>query len=239
MGLDLKAIQEKRTNLNAQEIGDDAERAKQWKRFDRNPVFDEAELDQDRESRRQAADRDAALRRRLGLVQRLGRTVATPHTTAVVVHGLQIAKQNDVALVPGMLERGVAWLKTLPGRASRALATSTKRQADRQEQAVEAARRRPRRAVYMVLVDADVEQRRDAATSSTATAPNSPSTARRMFGLALDKQQRSRKARDGHAEHRPVRGRGRREPNRLSQPARRQLLVVLVRQRVSRPTPTT
>ena len=29
MKLDLKAIQEKRTNLNAQEIGDDAERAKQ------------------------------------------------------------------------------------------------------------------------------------------------------------------------------------------------------------------
>ncbi len=41
MQLDLKAIQEKRTNLNAQEIGDDAERAKQWKRYDRNPVFDQ------------------------------------------------------------------------------------------------------------------------------------------------------------------------------------------------------
>jgi len=34
-----------------------------------------------------------------------------PHTTATVVHGLQVAKQNDVALVPGMLERGVEWLK--------------------------------------------------------------------------------------------------------------------------------
>ena len=34
-----------------------------------------------------------------------------PHTTAIVVHGLQIAKQNDVALVPGVLERGVEWLK--------------------------------------------------------------------------------------------------------------------------------
>src|SRR5262249_58094624 len=42
MNLDLKEIQKKRTNLNAQEIGDDQERAKQWKRFDRNPVFDEA-----------------------------------------------------------------------------------------------------------------------------------------------------------------------------------------------------
>ena len=44
MRLDLKAIQQKRTNLNAQEIGDAAERAKGWKRFDRNPVFDQAEL---------------------------------------------------------------------------------------------------------------------------------------------------------------------------------------------------
>ena len=31
-----------------------------------------------------------------------------PHTTAIVVHGLQTAKANDVALVPGMLEKGVA-----------------------------------------------------------------------------------------------------------------------------------
>src|SRR5262249_29713287 len=38
MGLNLKEIQKRRTNLNAQEIGDDKERAKGWKRFDRNPV---------------------------------------------------------------------------------------------------------------------------------------------------------------------------------------------------------
>ncbi|MFG0334910.1 MAG: alpha-2-macroglobulin, partial [Maioricimonas sp. JB049] len=43
MNLDLAAIREKRTNLNAQEIGKDSERAAQWKRYDRNPVFDEAE----------------------------------------------------------------------------------------------------------------------------------------------------------------------------------------------------
>src|SRR5690606_2791108 len=45
MNLDLKAIQEKRTNLNTQEIGDAAERAAQWKRYDRNPVFDEAKVE--------------------------------------------------------------------------------------------------------------------------------------------------------------------------------------------------
>ena len=33
MGLDLKKIQEKRTNLNAQEIGDDRQRMADWKRL--------------------------------------------------------------------------------------------------------------------------------------------------------------------------------------------------------------
>ncbi|HEY2253253.1 MAG TPA: alpha-2-macroglobulin family protein, partial [Planctomycetaceae bacterium] len=44
MNLNLKEIQEKRTNLNAQEIGDDKERAAGWKRYERNPVFDEEEV---------------------------------------------------------------------------------------------------------------------------------------------------------------------------------------------------
>ena len=43
MKLDLKAIRDKRTNLNAQEIGDAKERAKGWKRFKRNPVFDKGQ----------------------------------------------------------------------------------------------------------------------------------------------------------------------------------------------------
>jgi hypothetical protein len=40
MKLDLKAIRDKRTNLNAQELGDAAKRAEGWKRYERNPVFD-------------------------------------------------------------------------------------------------------------------------------------------------------------------------------------------------------
>ncbi len=36
---------------------------------------------------------------------------SSPHTTALVVHGLQLARQNDVAIVHGVLERGVEWLK--------------------------------------------------------------------------------------------------------------------------------
>ncbi len=45
MGLNLKEIAEKRSNLNAQEIGDDKKRAGQWKRWEHNPVFEEKELD--------------------------------------------------------------------------------------------------------------------------------------------------------------------------------------------------
>ena len=45
MGIDLKAIRKKRTNLNAQEIGNDKERAKQWQRLDTNPVFKDKEVD--------------------------------------------------------------------------------------------------------------------------------------------------------------------------------------------------
>lgn len=119
MGLDLKDIQAKRTNLNAQEIGDDQKRAEDWKRNnppnpgvkERNPVFDMEVV--------RAMTKDGV--NRLTNMQNgdggwgwfSGNGEASfPHTTAVVVHGLQIAVENDVALVPGMLDRGVAWLKT-------------------------------------------------------------------------------------------------------------------------------
>ena len=39
-----------------------------------------------------------------------------PHTTAVVIHGLQVARDSDVQLPPGMLERGVEWLKGYQAR---------------------------------------------------------------------------------------------------------------------------
>ena len=132
MKLDLKSIQQKRTNLNAQEIGNDADRAKQWNRLKsnsphpnplptnlrsvpgegtgRNPVFDEDEVRRmvkegvERLTEMQCSDGG------WGWFSGWGEH-SMPHTTAVVVHGLQIARQNDVALVPGVLERGIEWLK--------------------------------------------------------------------------------------------------------------------------------
>ena len=151
MGLDLKAIGAKRTNLNAQEIGDDVERAKGWKRFDRNPVFDEAELVKmvkagvEKLTSMQCSDGGwgwfSGWRER-----------SYPHTTAVVVHGLQVARSNDVALVPGVLDRGVAWLKRYQEREIQKLknAPSKTRPWKSSADNLDAL-------VYMVLVDADID----------------------------------------------------------------------------------
>ncbi len=109
MKLDLKAIQKKRTNLNAQEIGDDKERAKQWKRWERNPVFDEETV---QDMVKKGVRKLTAMQLSdggWGWFSGWGEH-SYPHTTAVVVHGLQLARANGVAIVPGVLKRGVQWL---------------------------------------------------------------------------------------------------------------------------------
>ena len=110
MNLDLADIRDKRTNLNAQEIGNDVERAERWKMFEPNPVFDEDEVSR---MVKQGVERLTSMQLSdggWGWFSGWGER-SWPHTTAVVVHGLQTATKNDVALVPGMLERGVAWLQ--------------------------------------------------------------------------------------------------------------------------------
>ena len=188
MGLDLEDIRKKRTNLNAQEIGDDRDRAKGWQRYDRNPVFDQAEVTKmvksgvNRLTEMQLSDG--------GWGWFSGwREHSYPHTTAYVVHGLQTAKQNDVALVPGMLEKGVAWLT---------------RYQDRQVQLLNNALKNPKKKpwklqadnldafVYMVLVDAGVknDQMRDFLyRDRTTLAVYSLS----MVGIALQKQHEQEK----------------------------------------------
>jgi len=183
MKLDLKDIHAKRTNLNAQEIGDDKARATQWKRFDRNPVFDESEMKSivkdglTRLTNQQCADGG------WGWFSGTGEA-SYPHTTALVVHGLQIARQNDVALVPGVLERGVQWLQRyqaqqvalLKAAAAKKKDTQWKEKADNLDAFA-----------YMVLADANVQDkdmleflyrdRNDLAVHAKAT-----------YGLALHKQ---------------------------------------------------
>jgi len=153
MGLDLAVIREKRSNLNSQEIGDDRQRARQWLRYGRNPVFDEEKV----------ADMVRAGVKRLANMQLsdggwgwfsgYGER-SYPHTTAYVVHGLQIARANDLALPDGVLERGIRWLQqyrqTQVERLQRFDRTQKegKRQADNLDAFV-----------YMVLVDEDSDLR--------------------------------------------------------------------------------
>lgn len=109
MGVNLKEIQEKRTNLNAQQLGDAAERAKQWKRFDRNPVFDDAEV----QLMVEIGVRDLASMQNSdgGWGWFSGyRERSWPHTTAVIVHGFQQAVKSGVAIPLDVLNKGVQWL---------------------------------------------------------------------------------------------------------------------------------
>ena len=111
MNIDLKAIQNKRTNLNAQEIGNDVERAKEWKRYKANPVFD---IDKVNDMIDTGVQRLADMQVSdggWGWFSGWGEQ-SYPHTTATVVRGLLIAKQNDIKLPPRILDKGIAWLKS-------------------------------------------------------------------------------------------------------------------------------
>lgn len=192
MKLDLKAIQQKRTNLNAQEIGDAAQRAKGWKKYDHNPVFDEAEVTKivkaglNRLQEMQLSDGG------WGWFSGWGES-STPHLTATVIHGLQIAKQNDVALLPGVLERGIEWLKHYQDEQLRALAN-----VDDKGNVIDKTKRAKADAdnidalVYMVLADADVKSdamRDHLYNDRTKLAVYGLAT----YGLALHKQHETEK----------------------------------------------
>jgi hypothetical protein len=115
LGVDLKAVREKRTNLNAQEIGDPQERAKQWKRWQREPVWDTGTVnDMVREGIKRLGDMQCS-DGGWGWFSGWGEQ-SYPHTTAVVVHGLMTARDYDVAVPPDMIKRGIEWLKSHEAR---------------------------------------------------------------------------------------------------------------------------
>lgn len=176
MGIDLAAIKEKQTNLNAQEIGDDGERAKQWKRYDRNPVFDEQELDRmvkeglKRLYNMQLSDGG------WGWFSGSGER-SSAHTTAYVVHGLQIAKESGLAVVPSVIEEGLNWLERYQKEQVRRIKDEEhwKNHPDNRDAFV-----------FMVLVDADIvnsEMRR----LLYADREHLAVYAKAMVGLAMDR----------------------------------------------------
>ena len=191
MGVDLAAVKEKRTNLNAQEIGDPQKRAEQWKDLrwsDKNPVFDDAEH---KTIVKVGLERITSMQNRDGGWGWFSgdREVSYPHTTAVVVHGLQIAKAADLAIVPGVLENGVAWLKGYEAKEVSRIQrwkendapADSKKEADNTDALVR-----------MILADAG--EKNDAMTDFLYRDRNGLSVySKAVFGLALDTEKKTEK----------------------------------------------
>ncbi len=142
MKLDLKAIREKRTNLNAQEIGDDR-RTRQGSGSGSTAIRSSTKDELNRMVKEgvTALTEHAAQRRRLGLVQRLWGEHSWPHTTAVVVHGLQIAKAKRRGPRPRRAGTRRRVAEELSGRSK----CDGSRTPPGKNEAVEGARRRSRR----------------------------------------------------------------------------------------------
>lgn len=110
MGMKLEDIQAKRTNLNAQELGDAAERAAQWKRFHRNPVFSQEAMQ--KIVTKGVTDLTNMQLSDGGWGWFSGRgEYPSAHLTAQVVHGLTVARANGVPVLPDVIQNGVQWLK--------------------------------------------------------------------------------------------------------------------------------
>ena len=110
MGVNLEDVRNKRANLNPQEIGDDKTRMAQWKRWQRNPVFSEKEVNKMTRKGIKKLREMQLSDGGWGWFSGWGEH-SYPHTTAVVVHGLLIAKKNGAKVDDGMLDMGVTWLK--------------------------------------------------------------------------------------------------------------------------------
>lgn len=186
MKLDLKEIQKHQVNLNSQEIGNDKERIAQWKRAKINPVFDIDEVKNIANAGVQALANMQLSDGGWGWFSGYGER-SWPHTTAVVVHGLQLAKANGVVLPPGMLERGTEWLKNHQADQIVRLqnyATKTwpwKQYADATDALV-----------YMVLVDANV-QSNEMRDFLYRDRNEIPVYGKALYGLALHKNQEAEK----------------------------------------------
>ena len=186
MNINLKDVQDKITNLNAQEIGNDVERAKKWKRTDINPVFDEAEV---KRIVKAGVDRLAGMQCGDGGWGWFSGTgeYSSQHTTAYVVHGLQMAKNSGVTLPPNMLERGINWLKS-----SQAKELAMIKNAPSKTNPYKVSADNLDAFSYMVLVDGNIDNA-EMREFIYRDRVNLAVYAKAMFGLALNKQKQAEK----------------------------------------------
>ncbi len=106
-GISLRDIRKKATNLNPQQLGEAKERAAQWKRhIEDSPVFNEAKLD------RLIAKGTKKLQDMQNDDGGWGWFTdrSSPHTTAIVVYGLQRGIGAGANIDRAIYERGLQWL---------------------------------------------------------------------------------------------------------------------------------
>ena len=106
MKIDLATLKDHKNNLNAQELGDPDKRKRQWSKL--NPVYDNAEVIK---MTKVGVERLTSFQNSDGGWGWFGGDSSYPHTTAVVVRGLQMAQKNGIAVIPRVLERGMKWLE--------------------------------------------------------------------------------------------------------------------------------
>ena len=129
--INLAEVKAKRANLNPQELGIPVDRAAQWRQWQNNPVFDEVEVE-----KMVAAGVHKLMAMQnsdggWGWFSGYGES-SYPHTTAVVVHGLLMAKASGADIPEPMLNAGLSWLKAYENRQLAALQLYVEREAMRQ-----------------------------------------------------------------------------------------------------------
>jgi uncharacterized protein YfaS (alpha-2-macroglobulin family) len=113
LGLNLAEIRQRQAQLQPRKPGDPAARPD-------NPVFDEGTLQEMvREGLKQLGEMELD-DGGWGWFSGWGEQ-SWPHTTATVVHGLLLTRQNGLAPAPTMLQRGLDWLKAYQERELRKL----------------------------------------------------------------------------------------------------------------------
>jgi uncharacterized protein YfaS (alpha-2-macroglobulin family) len=130
LGINLAEVKAKRSNLNPQELGNAADRAAQWQQWNNNPVFDELEMEK---------MVSAGVEKLMSMQNSDGgwgwfsdyREYSYPHTTAVVVHGLLVAKSHGAEIPDRMLNSGIAWLMAYERKQVAALQLHVEREAAR------------------------------------------------------------------------------------------------------------
>ena len=126
LGLSLDELARKSSNLDTQELGSPAERAKQWQRYqDLEPVFQEETrqkmIREGLESLAQMQCQDGGW----GWFSGWGET-SSPYFTALVVHGLLLSRQCQLPVPPQVLQRGLKWLQAYQQETLRCLQLSPK-----------------------------------------------------------------------------------------------------------------